>query len=99
MFFFSVTVEIVKSGHALYITVIKAQYLTQPFQGMLSFVLGPCPEGQELCAALDIPPPPAFTEECDCQAISVVEVAVDVFLQNNLSSETSVKTCGVYFQN
>lgn len=49
--------------------------LTQPFQRMLSLVFGPCPERQELCAVLDIPLAPALSEECDCQAISIVEVA------------------------
>lgn len=40
-----------------------------------SLVFGPRPERQELCAALDIPLAPALSEECDCQAVSIVEVA------------------------
>lgn len=52
-----------------------AHNLTQPFQRMLSLVFGPRPERQELCAALDIPLAPALREECDCQVVSIVEVA------------------------
>ena len=50
---------------------------------MLSLIFGPCPERQGLCAALDIPLAQALSEECDCQAISIVEM---VFWHNNLSS-------------
>lgn len=54
---------------------ITEHKLTQPFQGMLSLVFGPRPDWQELCAALDIPLAPALSQECDCQAVSIVEVA------------------------
>ena len=63
------------SRFALLIAIIIRHRLTQPSQRMFPPVFGPRPERQELCAVLDIPSAPALSEECDCQAVGIVEVA------------------------